>query len=797
LFLSAEFLASKACLEEKEKALQLRLERNVIVIPIVLSECGWLDDNDLSSLLALPTDGKPISEYEDSARAWKIVYEGIKNVIDQVQYARELIISEKMVDFLNSADMLTSAHSRKEKVLLEDIFVFPDLVEYKDMAPEEKVGLETIIKNFGSHQKIVISGENLSGRTTICKKFFLELRSRDFIPIFISDSTNNLYGKIENRIDEALANQYMSIDLERLKHSRIVPIVDNFHLAKNKKKIVEDLMKYQYQIIIVDDIFSLNIVGEELLGSFHHYKIEEMNPLLRNRLIQKWIHLNNGGMSLPGNRFFQKVDEKVEIVESTLGKIFGRGVMPAYPFYILSIISAYEVFSKPLDQEITSQGYCYQALVILYLTKNGVEVKEMDTYINFLTEFSFYLYEKQKQEITRLEFKAFVDEYKRQYNLPVDVNVLETRLCSAGLILIDNFGNYSFKYPYIYFFFVAKYFAENIEDKGEMIDQVLDNLHIDENAYIAIFISHHSRSNYVLDRITLNALLLFDDYEPVTLRKDEVSFFDSKAEIISKAVLTSSNPNGERENRLLVRTRNEEVVERDGTKAAAAEEEGNDTSNDVRRAIKTVEVMGQIIKNRAGSLKLSRLEEIFLQAMNVNLRILGSFINFIENEDGQDVIVRLISERIEVVLEKDKEKREAEGRRIFKPTKGEITEIANSIFWNVNFFFVLAVINKTIKALGSDQLDRIVEQVCDEIKSPAAYLVKYGILMWYSKNLDTEGIIKKMNEEGFSEIAKEIMKYLIVDFCSMHKINFKELQRIEKEIGIPKKQLLIAQAKKK
>jgi len=51
------------------------------------------------------------------------------------------------------------------------------------------------------------------------------------------------------------------------------------------------------------------------------------------------------------------------------------------------------------------------------------------------------------------------------------------------------------------------------------------NLHKDENAYIAIFISHHSKNAYILDEIILNAQCLFDKYKSATLSKEELSFF--------------------------------------------------------------------------------------------------------------------------------------------------------------------------------------------------------------------------------------------------------------------------------
>ncbi len=67
--------------------------------------------------------------------------------------------------------------------------------------------------------------------------------------------------------------------------------------------------------------------------------------------------------------------------------------------------------------------------------------------------------------------------------------------------------------------------------------------------------------------------------------------------------------------------------------------------------------------------------------------------------------------------------------------------------------------------------------------------------MWYNKNLQINNIIKRIDEGDFSEIAKRVMKFMIVNHCSMHTIGFKEKQIIQNKLGIPSKKLLIEQAK--
>lgn len=64
LLISPDFLDSTECKKETTKAIGLKEKKGVSVIPIILSECGWKDVGNISSLLAVPKDGKPVSSFE-------------------------------------------------------------------------------------------------------------------------------------------------------------------------------------------------------------------------------------------------------------------------------------------------------------------------------------------------------------------------------------------------------------------------------------------------------------------------------------------------------------------------------------------------------------------------------------------------------------------------------------------------------------------------------------------------------------------------------------------------------------
>lgn len=792
LFISARFLASNACMDEKKISFELMNKKGTSVVPIILSPCGWLDESDLAKILALPTDGTPVVNFPDTDTAWNNVYDGLKELIINKRKLMGLKNTEKFIQFIQSTDMLSGAHSQKGKVVLKDIFVYPDLSGLNDQQEySKKINSADLIKNFFEYKKIAIAGENQAGKTALCKMFYLELRKKNFVPIYVLDKSQTYDGNIENRISKAFKEQYVDVTFEEIEKQRIVIILDDFHFAKRKEKHLSDLSSFTYQIIVVDDIFNINFKNEELISSYCYYKIEELSPILRNKLIKKWTDLSGPQIGYPisENQIYKMIDQKTELINTTIGKIFGKGIMPAYPFFLLSIIATYDAFNKPFDQEITSQGYCYQAFVYMYLRKQGVRNDDIDTYVNFLCEFSFLFFSKKKDEISVTEFETFMEYYLDKFNLPVNQDVMLERLKQSRLIALDDFNNYRFHYQYLYYFFVAKFLADNIIENFDKVADIVENIHNNENVYIAIFVSHHSKNEEIINLIVRHAMHLADDFQPATLSKDEVAFFTKQAEKIAQAVLPhqKETPEAMREQRLAEQERLEKIS---GEEKVVEDEETDEAKKYVYKCIKTGEVIGTIIKNRAGSLDKITLRLLFREAMNVQLRLASILVEGTRNFDNQEDLGLYISCRIKKQIDKYFGIKNTKGEDAVEISGDTFVKMSKEIYWNLLFYSTYRIIHKIINSLGSEKLIQIIESVCDEIDTPASYLVKHGIFMWYCKNLQVDTIAKKVSEENFSKFAQKIMQWLIVDHCSMHKVGFKERQKIEDRFHIPSKRLI-------
>jgi hypothetical protein len=781
LFLSAYSLDSFECKAEKRKAIELNKKKNIPVIPIILSKCGLKDYPEFDGLLAIPTDGKPVSEFSDNNEAWYDVYQNLKPVITKEYKIKQLSIKEQFkTDFLVNTEILTQAHPRKEKVTLNDIYISPQL-DKLDYSKRTRTTIEAdeLIDNLLEEEKIIITGDNQSGKTTLCKMLFCELRKLNYIPVYISVNDLVNRGNIESIIENSLHEQYSNFNDNEMEKERIVPIIDDFHQSKDKEKRLKKIISYLLCIIVVDDAFTLNVKDKPLISSFTYFKIKELKPSTRYKLVKKWVSLSDQESDIN----YKNIDKNVDLINNTLGRNIGKGLLPAYPFFILTTLFTYETYAIPLNQDITSQGHCYQAFIYYYLTqKRGVKNDEIDIYINFLTELASHMFHTKQNELNYQDFCIFMDNYSNKYNLPIDANILLQNL--NEIVSKDSLGNYFFKYPCFYYYFVAKSLTEHVDDADVMrnINTILENLHLDENAYIAIFLVHHSKNTHIFEKIEQISSSLFNKYKPATLAKDEMRFFDEQEEKIVKAALPPHDltPEIERNRRLELEDEFETRYDTDPKEEGVSE--NSSFLIDFRKTIKTVEVIGCIIRNRAGSLEKERLQDMFKSGMNVHLRMLSWFIESIKSEEGQKEMVDLI---IRILIRLDKRKDENQ-----KLSEEERRKIAHIIFWNINFYAISGHIYKICLSLGSDKLIPISNQVCDQIDDPSSFLIKHGIIMRYQKNIQLYRLKKRINEKDFSKIALNTAKMLVVNHCYINLISYRDIHKIGDTLGIPRSQLI-------
>jgi hypothetical protein len=604
--------------------------------------------------------------------------------------------------------------------------------------------------------KILLASRHSSCHSTLY--FHTDARSpKQYLPILVGFVPKEK-GLIVNKINDAKKYQYpRSTDFGN--HLSVI-ILDDFYLLddRQQRKVLSDLenIPNTYVILFVDSIYNGSIEKRLITESFHSYSIREFGHAKRKELIEKWIDFNG----LCDDNYCD-TDSLSEYVEITLV----RGLIPYTPFYILTVLAARSDF-VPINGELTSKGHCYQALIYISLRKLGIPDGEIGAFLNFFSFVAYHLYKKGNSSINREELEGLIDGYAEKYNLPFEKEYLLKRFDGSAVFHRNSLGLYAFHASYLLHYFIAKYLAEHLDDATcfKAVEDIYNNLQDSMNAYIGIFIVHHSKDLRILDEILLNTMVLYDQYPEATLSSEEMRRLDDYARRLNNEVIEEYDQSAEKRKAILHGMDQEEIEK--------AQEQIDDASineelQTLKKAIRTVEVMGQILKNHSGEIEKKKLKECFLTALNAYQRICSHFMSeFTKSEkDFSEYIVDRI-----VQLQRNSFSRE------------EIYEFAQNIFGFFNIAAIYATIKRSADALGSKEMIKIVKEVTEEISTPLSYCVYLQSLMWYRKEVPIEELKHKYKELPMT--VQHVIQRLIKEYSDLHHIKHSEKQQIASTLGM-------------
>ncbi|MDY4761347.1 NACHT domain-containing NTPase [Streptococcus thoraltensis] len=668
------------------------------------------------------------------------------------------------IDSLGELSNIVNTSSR-----LSDIYTYPEL-RVDEEGSSRFVPSKNQINNGGFFGKNIVVGDRQSGKTSFAKKIFLDLYESGLQPVLL-DKTDIKSGNIIRAINMKYVETYLS--LHSRSQSNIVVIIDDFHqLKKTYQEKIRLIEGYKGIILFVDEIFDISSTQD---FEFSRFVIQPFKPTLRQELIEKIVDTRNETNLLTPNDRLKKIDESRTLIDTSLG--LGRGyknsIIPAFPLYILVILGSISEVGGRLDSPMSSYGHVYQLLISLSFQNCGVQNDKIDSYINFLTYLSKFLYSCNKLEISEKEFEEFISEYKKDYKI-FEIRPYLDKLLETGLIKKDNSSYYKFTYDYLYYFFIGKYFAENFEGNLDEISKLVKNLDKDKNGNICIFIAHHSKNDKLIDMLNDSLNSVFEEFSVSTLNREELGNFDENlGELLSglKIKIEDHRIARKRELEDLDKFEDKYDAETEETEILNnSDDDGVDRQNEIRRAMQTVEVVGVILKNRHGSIKLKDFEKTLKNAVDANLRLLKSFIEIVSDSEFIIYLENYIAEN--VISEQSNSDIDE------KKIKNEIRHI----ILTMNFSTIFTLVLKTINSIGSEAVSRYFSEMLIENDiqlTPVYLLIMRGLAMQYEKQLAEREIASELKDKEMSNIAVSIMRLMVINHVSRHSYNASEKQRIE------------------
>ena len=171
LFLvSPDFLASEACRAEWHMAKKNAREVGQKLVPIIIRACDWMEFDNMKEYTALPRDASPISSWDNEDEAWLDVTRRLRVVLDEIRESMEL-----NAEFESEIRKVEFTSKGALGVDLEDLFVFPHLLLDGKTDRENLEKRVTSLDELRNLGLALIRGGVLSGKTTLCRKLFLNL----------------------------------------------------------------------------------------------------------------------------------------------------------------------------------------------------------------------------------------------------------------------------------------------------------------------------------------------------------------------------------------------------------------------------------------------------------------------------------------------------------------------------------------------------------------------------------------------------------------------------------------------
>lgn len=742
----------------------------------VLNETGF-------SLYEIDLTDKSINikTFNYDGNIYSVESEDRHQIIEKIR--REFILNQEFETKITDLS-IPLKHSRKPKLILSDVFVYPDL---EPLLEEDNVvqypNSYELINKVKNEEKInvLIEGADQSGKTSLLYVLYKRYYEMGLTPIYLRGKSCS-DTDVKKLVKKALKEQYNNDNVDLFfQLDKKVLLLDNFHKSslnsKYKKRLVESFNN-NFDVIIVtsDNTYSSKNVTEEATSfkDYFKYKILPLGHEKRSELIEQWLLIGENKLTIQEEEILNNVKLRFNEINS----LIGNRLMPSYPIFILTLLQSLDENLQNFSQ--TSYANIYLVLIKAGLVKEGIKDSVLTSLLNILKELAFYTYDRRKNPFNRDDFEEFIIEYTSKYfrHKSLTNDKILSVLCNSNILKFDD-EYYTFSYKYIYYFLVAQKISTDIESYKGLIYDLCNNIHLEINANILIFLSHHSKAQILIDNIVFTSEIPFENASPLTLNKDDefVKFITEFTNEIKDEIIEDRNPKEEVKKEL----KKKDAIERKN-RDDEDKEEGVLPSEaiEMNQAFRTVRIIGQIVKNQSGDFEKEKLIKLVEAAYNTIFRFLGFYSGILEKD--KELLIETV---VEDIRKKEEEKRSRRGEIDVKLIEKTVRNILQFISWRI----CVDSMTNLMFAVGTKGQNELFDKVNSNINSPASKIVTFAIKTFYDK-LDTKELETLFNDVKDNYLAQCILREYIKRYLYTNFVEISKRDRIIQIAGFNKQRLI-------
>jgi Calcineurin-like phosphoesterase len=686
-------------------------------------------------------------------------------------------LTEQMQEFLEDPG-LTLTHRDKGRLRLSDVYVPPDLREISFKG--EQLWLvrgDSLVDRIVDAGRVLITGPEESGKTALAKHLFVEFRRKGFVPLYVDCASlklrspdqayQSLYRLAEDQYGRESLETYRQLDRQR--RVLLLDDVEKLAMAKTvRRDLVQILQRFSGSVLLLAHDLTLHVeeIAHNSSVPVKRYRIQQFGHLLRNQLVEKWFLL--GG---PGNDEAQFLHALAQ-VENVLDTILGKNFVPAYPVFILSILQASET-ATPIDLRASTHGYFYEMFIRAALAA-GEDRQSFDIKTAYLSFLAYRFLINKWRDASLEQIASLHEEYERLYHIRRPLAEVLDQLLDRQ-VLDKKGGQFSFKYRYIYYYFVASYLRDHITETAcrSRISSLAERVYVEDNANILLFLVHLSRDPFIIDEMLRNSTRVYEDWQPAQLSDDVEFLRELVSPPLSPEYIEHDQQTARRE--MLERLDEHEAARPpESEPAEPALEPAAALVDPVMRlnvALKSQQILGQILKNFPGSLEGDTKIRIAQECYGLGLRALAAIFDLIKTHKAAivDEIRNFLS-------------RERPGL-----APDDLVRRARQSLGAVAYLIAYGLIKRISNAVGSPDLTETYERLLSPDPSIALSLVDTSIRLDHFAGFpeaETAHLAERLETKLF---AKSVLQHMVIQRFYLFPADYKLKQRVCAKLGIPYK----------
>ena len=644
--------------------------------------------------------------------------------------------------------------SKGSPLTLADLYVPPDMQE-ADGGTEQRRILSTSVLEDADRLEggVLLTGEEKVGATSLLFILFQTFHSRGLIPLYVRGA--DLKGASDKDMDaavrKAVTEQYGAGCLERFEQTQKIKkilLLDDFDdgpikaSAQRARLLTLANSRFSRFVVTAKEVFDLDGSvrphAEDALSKLKEYKILSMGYSLRARLVKRWFQRTAADGTMDEEAMLCKCDQ----AERLLDAILARNIVPSLPLYLLTLLQSIDAGSSSGFEE-SGLGEYYDFLVKEGLRTAGVQKQHWSSMIEYCSHLAWLLHATEHKEITLDELRTFNERFSKEQHR-VDYETRLRDLLQARILA--QHGQYvRFRYHYIYYFLKGRFLASQLTDLATQayIRECCAHLYVRENANTILFLAHHAfKDPMFLDCVVAAITEPFRSKKPIQFIGSDTAPVAEFIRDLPKLAYNGEDPEKMRDN--ANRTKDAIANGHDGLADKKREEGELDFLAELIALFKTVEILGQIVKNQIASVPREKRVDLLKLLMQGPLRALSAYFDmFMADREVAEREIAAMLEKRSTISDPN------ERQRVAKRLLAHFLQL-------VSYGFVA----KAVSSISSDALQEDIDAAARSLGSPASRLIALGVRLDSPGKLPRTELSKTVRDTQGDFMAARVLQFL-------------------------------------